>query len=1087
MTKGKKFAIIALTLFVLLVAGGYLFLRSLPLRALRGALGPELSIGRYLFNPFRKIRIEDLEVGSFARVEGITVTFSLPDLIRKREVRRILAEGISIDLDSLPKSASSGERGGEPLVLPRLRIREISLKDLRVKRGGEALSADSLNASLQMGGTLLFVDWSLLGIESSRFCLDSLKGRFEKRANRILLKEVAASGPDLEVKLSFSGRGGKYGLEASDIRYGKEIGAGKLQVTLNTADSTFRINVRDLRFRDETFERFLFLGKFRGPDTLYLSDFLASKGEGFIEGKGLVSLRGPWMEIHADVRGIAFHRDFVLGGRVDLTGKPGDFDLTVDGGYLNWKNLSLDGIYLSGEYDGGLFRADELRVENQRLFLTLRGTFSASGQDLDFRTEFLDLSLLDAFGVKGIEGTAKLRGRVFFERGKLVNAEIAGSSVGLAFRGLEAGTTSVYYEKKVAGGKLSLSARHLAFQEIQFDSFNFLALFGEKSWFAARAEGKDALFNLRGRWRKKGRAYVIELTRGQFRSPPLRVALGAPVRFEVSADTVYLSGDDLYLGKDGIVRHIEGFIRRGKDEVSLEVDARDFDLSYLRRILGAETPLEGNADFRMTLEGALSDPYIIVDASLEKPIFGDFAFDSLELKGRYGSGSLVLSNLKIYEGGKPSWAYAEIPALLSLSPLHFEILDSGLIRSGIYTEGIDPTPFLKHLGNFLVVDGGVLTLDFRVEGDVKNPVFSGHFSLKAREGTITSINSYLSDFYARGHFEDEIVFFDTISGLSEKGRLLGFGRLRMRGLAADSLDLTFRVRKIPVSFGPDMNGIASGTVVLRGPLPRFWIIGDIYLDEFAFVAPFGRSGGGGGPSPSPVRYRLRIKADNNVFLLNELAEMEFSADLELKKEDDINTLLSGKLELLGGSFLYLDRNFNLTGGEVVFYNQREINPTLDIEGETTVAESILITLKVQGTLQEPEIHLTSTPPLSEEDIISYLSFGKPFNEVPLSLSDLELIKRRALNLAEGIISKELRRRLRIQELEVTTGLAGEDPRFTVGFYLSRNFYLRYTHDILAVEKDVFQARYRLSRRVSLYAERDKEGAFSAGLELTLRF
>ena len=1087
MTKGKKFAIIALTLFVLLIAGGYLFLRSLPLRALRGALGPELSIGRYLFNPFRKIRIEDLEVGSFARVEGITVTFSLPDLIRKREVRRILAEGISIDLDSLPKSASSGERGGEPLVLPRLRIREISLKDLRVKRGGEALSADSLNASLQMGGTLLFVDWSLLGIESSRFCLDSLKGRFEKRADRILLKEVAASGPDLEVKLSFSGRGGKYGLEASDIRYGKEIGAGKLQVTLNTADSTFRINVRDLRFRDETFERFLFLGKFRGPDTLYLSDFLASKGEGFIEGKGLVSLRGPWMEIHADVRGIAFHRDFVLGGRVDLTGKPGDFDLTVDGGYLNWKNLSLDGIYLSGEYDGGLFRADELRVENQRLFLTLRGTFSASEQDLDFRTEFLDLSLLDAFGVKGIEGSAELSGRVSFERGKLANAEITGSSVGLVFHGLEAGTTSVYYEKKVAGGKLSLSARHLAFQEIQFDSFNFLALFGEKSWFAARAEGKDALFNLRGRWRKKGRAYVIELTRGQFRSPPLRVALGAPVRFEVSADTVYLSGDDLYLGKDGIVRHIEGFIRRGKDEVSLEVDARDFDLSYLRRILGAETPLEGNADFRMTLEGALSDPYIIVDASLEKPIFGDFAFDSLELKGRYGSGSLVLSNLKIYEGGKPSWAYAEIPALLSLSPLHFEILDSGLIRSGIYTEGIDPTPFLKHLGNFLVVDGGVLTLDLRVEGDVKNPVFSGHFSLKAREGTITSINSYLSDFYARGHFEDEIVFFDTISGLSEKGRLLGFGRLRMRGLAADSLDLTFRVRKIPVSFGPDMNGIASGTVVLRGPLPRFWIIGDIYLDEFAFVAPFGRSGGGGGPSPSPVRYRLRIKADNNVFLLNELAEMEFSADLELKKEDDINTLLSGKLELLGGSFLYLDRNFNLTGGEVVFYNQREINPTLDIEGETTVAESILITLKVQGTLQEPEIHLTSTPPLSEEDIISYLSFGKPFNEVPLSLSDLELIKRRALNLAEGIISKELRRRLRIQELEVTTGLAGEDPRFTVGFYLSRNFYLRYTHDILAVEKDVFQARYRLSRRVSLYAERDKEGAFSAGLELTLRF
>ena len=1087
MTKGKKFAIVALALLALLIAGGYLLLRSIPLRALKGAFGRELSVGRYLFNPFKEIKIEDLDVRGFLKASRITVTFSLPDLIRKREVRRILAEGISVDLDSLPKSASSEERGGEPLVLPRLRIREISLRDLKVKRGGEALSADSLNASLRMGGALIFVDWRLVGLRTSRFSLDSLKGRFERRADRVLLKDVLASGPDLGFRLSFSGRGRKFGFEATDIRYGRKIRAGDLQLTLNTADLTFRVNVKDLNLWGETFDRFLLLGSYGGRDTLYLSDFLVSKGKGYVEGRGRISLREPRAEIHADVRDMAFRGDYLLGGKVDLQGKPGSFDLIVDEGYLNWKELSLPGIYIRARYDGGLFRADELRVENQKVLLTLKGTFSATRQDLDFRAEFLDLSILDVFGLKGIEGTSEFGGFLSLERGKPVDAEVSGVVAGLAFHEVKAGSVSVYFEKKGAGGKLRLSARPLAFQEAKFDSFNFLALFGRKNWFAAKAKGRDAFFNLRGKWEERGGARVLELSQGQFRSPLLRVALGAPVRFEITADTVFLSGNDVYLGKEGMLKSFRGFFRRNREEVSLEVEARDFDLSYLRRLLKARTPLEGNADFRLTLKGALSDPYVIIDARMERPIFGDFAFDSLELKGRYGSGALVLSTLKIYEAGRPSWAYAEVPALLSLSPLHFEVLDSGDIRSGAYTEGIDPTPFLKHLGNFLVVDGGTLSLDIKVEGDVKNPVFAGNFSLKAREGTITSINSYLSDIYARGHFDGETVYFDTITGLSEKGRLLGFGRLKMKGLAADSLDLTFRTRKIPVSFGPDMNGVASGTVILRGPLPRFWIIGDIYLDEFAFFAPFGRRGGGGGPSPSPVRYRLRIKADHNVFLFNELAEMEFSADLELKKEDDINTLLSGKLELLGGSFLYLDRSFNLTGGEVVFYNQKEINPTLNIEGETTVAESILITLKVQGTLQEPEIHLTSMPPLSEEDIISYLSFGKPFNEVPLSLSDVELIKRRALNLAEGIISKELRRRLRIQELEVTTGLTGEDPRFTVGFYLSRNFYLRYTHDILAVEKDVFQARYRLSRRVSLYAERDREGAFSAGLELTLRF
>jgi len=454
MTKGKKIAIIAFSLLILLVVGGYLFLRNLPLRALRGALGPELSVGRYLFNPFREIKIEDLEVGSFARVESITLSFSLPELIRKREVNRVLLEGISIDLDSLPGSTSEGKERKESLVLPRFRVREISLKGLRVRGKGETLAADSLRASLRMGGTLLFVDWSLFGIESSRFCLDSLKGRFEKRVDRIFLEEVEASGPDLELKLSFSGRGRKYDFEASRIRYGKDIRLGKLQVTLNMADSIFRVNARDFRLRDETIDRFLLLGNLRGMDTLYLSDFLVSKGKGYIEGTGLISLGGPWIEVHADVRDITLYRDFSLGGKVNLTGKSGNFDLTVDGGYLNWKDLSLPGIYLRGKYHEGLFRADELRVENQKLFLTLRGTFCTSRQDLDFDTEFLDLSVLDAIGVKGIGGTADLRGRVSFKRGKLANAEVAGSAVGLAFHGVEAGTASVHYEKKVAGGKL---------------------------------------------------------------------------------------------------------------------------------------------------------------------------------------------------------------------------------------------------------------------------------------------------------------------------------------------------------------------------------------------------------------------------------------------------------------------------------------------------------------------------------------------------------------------------------------------------------------------------------------------------------
>jgi autotransporter translocation and assembly factor TamB len=177
----------------------------------------------------------------------------------------------------------------------------------------------------------------------------------------------------------------------------------------------------------------------------------------------------------------------------------------------------------------------------------------------------------------------------------------------------------------------------------------------------------------------------------------------------------------------------------------------------------------------------------------------------------------------------------------------------------------------------------------------------------------------------------------------------------------------------------------------------------------------------------------------------------------------------------------------MLGESITFQSTREINPAFNLLGQTVLQDTINIYMNMSGTLREPVIALYSEPPLPEEDVISLLSFGKLANEVPLAFGDFDVLKDRTLNLAASVLSARLRRKMRLTELELKTGLTGGNPQVTVGLYVSRDLYIRYTHDLLAWDKDVFLMKYFLTRRTALYTERDEDGSLSTGVNFHFRF
>lgn len=86
--------------------------------------------------------------------------------------------------------------------------------------------------------------------------------------------------------------------------------------------------------------------------------------------------------------------------------------------------------------------------------------------------------------------------------------------------------------------------------------------------------------------------------------------------------------------------------------------------------------------------------------------------------------------------------------------------------------------------------------------------------------------------------------------------------------------------------------------------------------------------------------------------------------------------LGGSITLQRGSFMFLGRRFQVLRGEIIIPSgARTTTPTVFITAETR-ASGATITLNVTGSADDPQLTLSSTPPLERNEIVARLLFGK---------------------------------------------------------------------------------------------------------------
>ncbi|MFN7915041.1 MAG: translocation/assembly module TamB domain-containing protein [Vicinamibacterales bacterium] len=168
-------------------------------------------------------------------------------------------------------------------------------------------------------------------------------------------------------------------------------------------------------------------------------------------------------------------------------------------------------------------------------------------------------------------------------------------------------------------------------------------------------------------------------------------------------------------------------------------------------------------------------------------------------------------------------------------------------------------------------------------------------------------------------------------------------------------------------------------------------------------------------------------------------------DLTATKDPGGAVRLVGDVTTIRGNYDFQGRRFEiLRDGSIRFEGLDQINPSLDLRTRRLI-QGVEARVNVRGTLQKPEILLSSTPPLEQADILSLIVFNQPLNQ--LGEGQQVSLAQRAQSIATGAVAGQLAQSignaLNLDTFEINVAPEnGGGPELTLGQQVGQNLYIK---------------------------------------------
>jgi translocation and assembly module TamB len=429
---------------------------------------------------------------------------------------------------------------------------------------------------------------------------------------------------------------------------------------------------------------------------------------------------------------------------------------------------------------------------------------------------------------------------------------------------------------------------------------------------------------------------------------------------------------------------------------------------------------------------------------------------------------------------------------------------------------------------------GEMRVNFTVAGTSHDPHFTGTIELASAGFVVASTGSRYKNGSASLRLASDRVVVDAFHLEDRRGRPLDVrGSLGTQELRFGDVEINVSARNFEVlrnQFGnvdvdarltvrgnvesPRIEGnvtVASGELKLDEILDRS--LSRPYATEAAPVPSVTNVGGVAALDPwdrlglgiavhVPAKFRMtgddvQVAAAGPIGLGS--FNVRATGDLYLYKDPAQPLYVTGSLDSMAGAFAFQGRRLDIDQASSINFYGDLSNPDLDVTVSRLISP-IMARVTISGPLREPELRLSSTPPIDPSDIMAMIVFNAPASQ--LSGVQQQQLAVQAGTLAAGFLVtpllSSLERTIGLESLEieppggVTTG-----PRVTVGDELAPGLVVRFSRQFGLGDYDLATLEYNLTRILRLratFSDAESTNAISpflyidrAGIDLILFF
>ena len=522
---------------------------------------------------------------------------------------------------------------------------------------------------------------------------------------------------------------------------------------------------------------------------------------------------------------------------------------------------------------------------------------------------------------------------------------------------------------------------------------------------------------------------------------------------------------------------------RGRVDAAGTLDAEltvpDVDLARVGRLLGPSLGgLGGTVSARATARVPLADPRrgdgaLSIDP-LRLVVAGDTWESPSPVQARWAQGALTVAEFRL-AGKKDGF-----------------VSGAGTVGAGGRLDGRAsaqlPLAMLAALRPEVREAGGVLDLSVRASGALSAPILIGDGAVHRGSLVLRDRPETLRDVEARFALSTQGVQVKEATATMGGGRLQAQGALALQGWQPGGYRFKVQAKDVALGQIEGFTSVWDADLELSGFTREAQLTGKARLARGAYrrdltvlslvLAP---AHAATVDPATPMRLRVRVDLDDNLVVHSRTADLRAGGVLNVEGTT-ARPVVFGAMESRDGRINFRGRDWTVTSAIVRFADPRRLDPYLEVLATSRIAEYD-VSMQITGPVSNIEVRFSSTPRLSQNDLLSLVAFGATgaaLRESPATV----LLGEAGRLLAQNVLGVEPS----VSGLRVSTGASsdssselhgfpGEEPRSPVG--PSRNS--------PGGRSEKVHIEYQLLAPLYLSGEYDREYGYGADVVLRFRF